>query len=117
MSDCVFCDKLAEGSVTNFGPTTAHFEPLNPVTPGHRLFIPKIHAGHRDGIAASVVLANAMQSASIYGQEQDEDFNLITSSGASATQTIPHIHVHYVPRRDGDGLALPWTEQQKEEQL
>ena len=37
------------------------------------------------------------------------DFNLITSAGSLATQTIGHLHVHIVPRRPGDGLHLPWT--------
>ncbi len=35
--------------------------------------------------------------------------NLITSAGREATQTVFHLHIHVVPRRDGDGLALPWT--------
>jgi diadenosine tetraphosphate (Ap4A) HIT family hydrolase len=39
------------------------------------------------------------------------DCNLITSDGAAATQTVKHLHVHIVPRRDGDGLTLPWSTQ------
>ncbi|MFI0712504.1 HIT domain-containing protein [Streptomyces inhibens] len=35
--------------------------------------------------------------------------NVITSRGPSATQTIRHLHIHLVPRADGDGLLLPWT--------
>ncbi|MEU3978362.1 HIT family protein [Streptomyces bacillaris] len=37
--------------------------------------------------------------------------NLITSKGAEATQSVYHLHVHIVPRRDGDNLPLPWTPQ------
>ena len=37
--------------------------------------------------------------------------NLITSIGPAATQTVPHLHLHLVPRRPGDGLPLPWTPQ------
>jgi histidine triad (HIT) family protein len=37
------------------------------------------------------------------------DYNLITSGGREATQTVMHAHVHYVPRRRGDGLKLPWS--------
>lgn len=40
-----------------------------------------------------------------------DDFNLITSSGRWATQTVKHLHIHYVPRRKDDGLTLPWTGQ------
>ena len=38
-----------------------------------------------------------------------ESANLITSAGAAASQTVYHLHVHVVPRAEGDGLALPWT--------
>lgn len=37
--------------------------------------------------------------------------NLITSKGEPATQSVFHLHVHVVPRADGDGLPLPWTPQ------
>lgn len=40
-------------------------------------------------------------------------YNLITATGSEATQTIPHFHVHLVPRLAGDGLTLPWTGQVK----
>jgi histidine triad (HIT) family protein len=39
-----------------------------------------------------------------------KSFNLITSQGAAATQTVMHLHLHLVPRTDGDGLKLPWSE-------
>jgi diadenosine tetraphosphate (Ap4A) HIT family hydrolase len=39
---------------------------------------------------------------------------MITSAGPAATQTIKHLHVHYVPRHAGDGLSLPWTNQNAE---
>lgn len=81
------------------------FEPLNPVTPGHMLFAPTWHAQHRNAVG----LAAAMRSAYDYATARELDFNLITSSGPDATQTIPHIHCHYVPRRPDDGLHLPWT--------
>jgi histidine triad (HIT) family protein len=35
--------------------------------------------------------------------------NLITSAGRAATQSVMHLHLHLVPRLDGDGLALPWS--------
>ncbi|MEV7006240.1 HIT domain-containing protein [Streptosporangium sp. NPDC051022] len=32
----------------------------------------------------------------------------MTSAGREATQSVFHLHLHIVPRQDGDGLALPW---------
>ncbi|WP_234318939.1 HIT family protein [Streptomyces sp. NRRL S-237] len=37
--------------------------------------------------------------------------NLITSKGTAATQSVFHLHVHAVPRQEGDNLPLPWTPQ------
>ncbi|MFB8085929.1 HIT domain-containing protein [Streptomyces sp. NPDC055992] len=35
----------------------------------------------------------------------------MTSKGSPATQTVVHLHIHVLPRTDGDGLPLPWTPQ------
>lgn len=80
------------------------FEPLNPVVGGHLLFVPTWHAEHRDPTG----LTAATRSAYDYATSAGGDFNLINSCGPAATQTVPHLHVHYVPRRPGDGLLLPW---------
>lgn len=107
---CPFCARIdAYDYEQDYSAVVVRFEPLNPVTPGHMLFVPTDHAEHPDPNAVRV----AMGYAEIYARFQGEDFNLITSSGSAATQTIPHIHVHYVPRREGDGLHLPWTGQKK----
>lgn len=112
-SECVFCQKIDSGDVERESIFVSSFEPLNPVTPGHRLFVPNGHREHTEGPVAMVETASAIQEAHKYGTDRGEDFNLITSSGDAATQTIPHIHIHYVPRRAGDGLTLPWTGQEE----
>ena len=105
---CPFCDRIhkREYDQDYNALTVVRFEPLNPVTPGHQLFVPAWHAEHPDATA----VAETMRWASYYAQDMGEDFNLITSSGPAATQTVPHVHIHYVPRRPADGLHLPWTE-------
>ncbi|QGJ87611.1 histidine triad nucleotide binding protein [Gordonia phage Faith5x5] len=112
--DCVFCQKVIDGSATRDPHRpAAWFEPLNPVTSGHMLFIPMWHVEHRTPDAASGI-AVSMRAAADYARREGVDYNLITSSGPSATQTVPHMHVHYVPRCEGDGLPLPWTQQQSD---
>ena len=106
--DCPFCNLIANNHL-GYLPRVVSFEPLDPVTPGHRLFVPSWHTEHPN----AGDLGEAMEAAEAWGGEGDEDYNLITSSGALATQTIDHIHVHYVPRREGDGLVLPWTNQKR----
>lgn len=108
MTTCPFCKRISHFDFDRmYGSVVVRFEPLGPVTPGHMLFVPSWHAEHPDVRAVRA----AMGYAESYAQTQGEDYNLITSSGEAATQTIDHIHVHYVPRREGDGLHLPWTEQ------
>lgn len=113
MTDCPFCKKIAKGrdehglvyNTKVYG--VKRFEPLNPVTPGHMLFVPFAHfvKAEKGNLAA----ADAFIAAIGYAREAGiEDYNLIQSNGAPATQTVPHVHVHLVPRFDGDDLALPW---------
>ncbi|MFB7716387.1 HIT family protein [Nocardia sp. NPDC056100] len=105
-ADCPFCDRIERGDYAErVSAQAVRFEPLNPVTPGHMLIIPDWHAEHPNHLAVRA----AMSDAEVYAGRQRVDFNLITSSGPVAAQTIPHIHVHYVPRTAGDGLLLPWS--------
>lgn len=108
--NCPFCKRMLAGEydATYFHyPVIMRFAPLNPVVPGHTLFIPMDHTEHGDGNPELVGLA--FQAASIFAYEQGyEHYNLITSSGKWSTQTVPHVHIHFVPRHAGDGLQLPW---------
>lgn len=106
-ANCVFCSLIDNREVEPFGPHIVTFTPLNPVVEGHRLFVPKIHV--RDASQKPYVTAATFQAASEYGQLRGTAFNLITSAGPAATQTVFHLHVHYIPRSPGDGLHLPWT--------
>ena len=82
--------------------------PLNPVTPGHKLVIPVKHV--ESALDSPAIAGLAFEQAAEYAQDWGVgDCNLITSTGTAATQTVEHLHVHIVPRREGDGLALPWS--------
>src|SRR5699024_9192725 len=113
--DCPFCDIVRKGDCTfSDDLIVAYFEPLNPVVDGHLVFIPTTHVDHRMRFGLGTTsIGQVMYTAHEYGVKQESDFNLITSCGSSATQTIEHIHVHYIPRRNDDGLKLPWTGQVK----
>jgi histidine triad (HIT) family protein len=34
--------------------------------------------------------------------------NIVQANGALAGQTVPHVHVHVLPRRAGDNLLMSW---------
>ena len=107
---CPFC-QVARGAtdtkiLRDWGDTIV-FTPLNPVTEGHVLVAPREH--FEDFSHSPHVSAVTMNRAAEYADTLLEDINLITSRGTAATQTVKHLHIHLVPRRDGDGLHLPWT--------
>jgi histidine triad (HIT) family protein len=111
MSGCPFCQRIAGGEYDYADARNVTFQPLNPVTPGHFLVVSRQHITSAQ--ASPAAAASAMRYAADLANAMDLDAcNLITSSGAAATQTVMHLHVHVVPRRDGDGLVLPWTGQE-----
>ena len=113
MSDCPFCRRVAASEFDISDQFAVAFEPLNPVTSGHLLVVSRQHvpdAGSHP-LAASRVMALAAEIVGPLGWAAS--YNLITSAGAAATQTIQHLHLHIIPREEGDGLRLPWTGQKK----
>ena len=104
--DCVFCAIVAYEApalVLYRWPEALAIVPLEPVTFGHVIVLPKVHVADytSDPAVSAQVMARAAQVAPYPS-------NLITSAGAVATQTVQHLHLHVVPRRGGDGLGLPW---------
>lgn len=99
---CPFCEMFKDDE------DIIDIEPLNPVTPGHRLVIPRQHL--KDFSDDPVISGKVMEYAAKLGKKMG-DVNLITSKGKNATQSVFHLHVHLVPRKKDDGLALPWTGQ------
>lgn len=113
--ECPFCPIIkgeAPATVLADGISSIAIEPLNPVTPGHFIVIPRQHVS--DAYDNPSVTATAMFDASQWAKmfswrdSRYESVNLITSVGTAATQSVFHLHIHVVPRENNDGLALPW---------
>jgi histidine triad (HIT) family protein len=111
-TDCVFCRIVAgdaPATIVAKWPDAIAIRPLGPVVPGHVLVIPRVHVW--SFIEDPVVSAVAMHRAAEFASKSDfpgDGVNLITSAGDAATQTVFHMHVHLVPREDGDSISLPW---------
>ena len=77
-----------------------------PISPGHTLVIPKRHFGsffeatdeQRD--AMLILLDQARRD--IGGELAPDGFNIGINDGAAAGQTVPHLHLHLIPRFEGD---------------
>lgn len=105
---CVFCEIVygrAPGKIVREWDDAIALVPLTPVIGGHVLIIPKLHAAH--AAEDPKITAATMERAAKYAQMYDS-FNLITSAGRAATQSIEHLHIHVVPRAADDKLMTPW---------
>ena len=77
-----------------------------PVSPGHTLIIPKRHVGsffdttQEEKLALLALLDEA--KAVIDGEYQPASYNIGINDGAAAGQTVPHLHIHLIPRYTGD---------------
>lgn len=116
MRPCVFCDIVegkAPATIVKSWPDALAFTPLDPVTIGHTLVVPRVHVANFT--TDPDVTMRTMARAAMLAREMEPagHWNLITSKGQHATQTVEHLHVHLVPRRLGDELPLPWTPQQE----
>lgn len=109
---CPFCEIVAgrapADAITEW-PDAIAFRSLNPVTDDHILVVPRKHVP--DFAFDPDVTAATMRRAAQLMRWTPRHMNVITSRGSAATQTVYHLHLHLVPRTEGDGLALPWTAQ------
>ncbi|WP_280443932.1 HIT family protein [Nocardia brasiliensis] len=111
-ADCIFCKiaaDLAPATVLADWPDGMGIKPLNPVSPGHSMAIPKVHVAN---VGIDPELSGRMFALAMELARGRRDVNLITNCGPEASQTIFHLHVHV-----SDTLPLPWTGQQKSEPL
>ena len=115
-ANCIFC-KIASGAI----PCTKVFEDddclafldIGPLASGHTLLIPKKHftdltdldpallsriSNHFPKIGDAVLKATGATGLS-----------LLQNSGASSGQAVFHVHFHFIPRCEGDGLGYRWN--------
>lgn len=116
-SGCPFCAAAAGLARTpvvyETGAALALF-PLRPATRGHTLVVPRDHVPDLwalDPAAAPPLVEAVLRVARATRHAlSPEGLNVITSVGAAATQTVPHLHIHVVPRWRGDGFGRIWPD-------
>lgn len=91
---------------------TAAFFPLRPATLGHTLVVPRRHIPDiwelSEADAARLSRAVLRVAAALRAAVTPDGLNIIQSSGAAATQTVPHLHIHLVPRWAADAIGPIW---------
>jgi histidine triad (HIT) family protein len=115
MADCVFCmirdGKIPSSKIFDDARTLA-FMDINPLSRGHCLVAPKAHAAtlyEVDVEDFKAVAATAKKLATAIKKALSPDgLNLLQANGAAAFQSVPHFHLHLIPRWANDGKGFDW---------
>jgi diadenosine tetraphosphate (Ap4A) HIT family hydrolase len=77
-----------------------------PVSPSHTLIIPKRHVGSffdtTEAERADLLALLATARNEIEQEIQPAGYNIGINDGPAAGQTVPHLHIHLIPRFPGD---------------
>jgi len=111
---CVFCEIVAGNA-----PAVRVYEDddylgfldIRPFTRGHTLVIPKPHSVDLTDtpaplLAGMLTVGQRIAQASRASGLSATGNNIAINDGKSAFQSVFHIHLHVVPRRDGDKLSF-----------
>jgi ATP adenylyltransferase len=103
---CPFCSLDDSNRVFYRDDLVAAFWDGFPVSPGHALVVPRRHvAGWFESTPdEQEALMRALDAAraAILERHQPDGFNIGVNVGAAAGQTVFHLHVHLIPRYEGD---------------
>lgn len=116
--NCIFC-KIASGEI----PSKTLYEDdafrvildLGPVTKGHALILPKDHYADLYELpeeTAAGVMRLAKREMTLMTEKLNCDgFNLMQNNKEAAGQTVPHFHMHLIPRYRDDGQTIAMNPQ------
>jgi histidine triad (HIT) family protein len=116
MTDCVFC-KIRDGQIPSMkiyeDERTLCIMDINPLNRGHCLVITRAHAATifeaapadlQAAITTAQRVAQALQAAL-----KPDGLNMLQANGPAAFQSVPHLHLHLIPRWMRDGKGFDWT--------
>ena len=108
--DCLFCkiiNREIPAEIVYEDEQVLAFLDIYPRSPGHTVVIPRVHA--TTIVDLPYVEINPLFSvvkrvtARIDAALTPQGFTIGLNHGSVSGQTVPHIHVHIIPRYDGDG--------------
>ncbi|MEV4265352.1 HIT family protein [Kribbella sp. NPDC049584] len=109
MADCLFCSIIAgttPAQIVLDTPDVVGFLDIRPVFKGHTLIVPRAHVPTMVEMSDEVMIP-------LFGAARSVAGAVRTAFGAQGSfvavnnvvsQSVPHLHVHVVPRTKGDGL-------------
>jgi histidine triad (HIT) family protein len=95
-------------------PRTLAFMDINPLSRGHCLVVTKAHAAtiyeaETEDLKAAIATAKKVAGA-IRKALNPDGLNLLQANGGAAFQSVPHFHLHLIPRWTNDGKGFDWKE-------
>ena len=115
--NCIFC-KIAAGII----PSATVYEDddfraildIAPAHKGHVIILPKVHADNLfslpDEVASKLLPVAKRVAAAVKRTTGCDGVNLLQNNGTAAGQSVFHLHVHVVPRFEGDGILPVWPQ-------
>ena len=77
-----------------------------PISPGHTLIIPKRHTGSffdlTEAERSDLLLLLDKAKLDLENEFKPDGYNIGINDGPAAGQTVPHLHIHLIPRYAGD---------------
>ena len=102
---CPFCSLPVERFVLESAYAVALRDAF-PVSPGHTLIIPRRHVASffdvTDAERSDLMSLLAAARDDLDREFRPAGYNIGINDGAAAGQTVPHVHVHLIPRFAGD---------------
>ncbi len=102
---CPFC-KLAPARVIGRSAHGLFFRDGFPLSPGHTLIIPHRHVGSFFELTpderADLLGLLDQAKAGVDQEFRPQAYNIGINDGPAAGQTVPHLHIHLIPRYVGD---------------
>ncbi|OQW87135.1 MAG: HIT family protein [Rhodoferax ferrireducens] len=104
-SPCPFCS-LPQARVIDSNATAMTIRDGYPVSLGHSLLIPKRHIGSFFDLSKQehhdILELLDRAKVAIDKEFQPQGYNIGINDGTVAGQTVPHLHMHLIPRYTGD---------------
>lgn len=118
MDDCIFCKILRHELPASFvyeDDLVSVFMDIKPVTPGHLLIVPKVHFEFISEVPEETLgrmfrVSKKINAALRNSGLKCEGVNYFLADGEAAMQEVPHVHLHLIPRFEGDGFGLRFPE-------